>query len=76
VFQAALADYYVEYELLVNIDRPLERLQIMSSLNANVQDVFNEYGVQIMSPHFRGQPAAPVVVPQSRWYAAPAAPPR
>ena len=75
VIQAALADYYVEYELLVNIDRPLERLQIMSSLNANVQDVFNEYGVQIMSPHFLGQPALPVVVPQSRWHAAPAAAP-
>ena len=75
MIQAALADYYVEYELLVNIDRPLERLQIMSSLNANVQDVFNEYGVQIMSPHFLGQPALPVVVPQSRWHAAPAAAP-
>jgi small-conductance mechanosensitive channel len=76
VLQAALADFYVEYELLVNIDRPLERLQIMSGLNANIQDVFNEYGVQIMSPHFLGQPADPVVVPQSRWHAAPATPPR
>ena len=75
VLQAALSDFYVEYELLVNIDRPLERLQIMSGLNANIQDVFNEYGVQIMSPHFLGQPADPVVVPRSRWHAAPATPP-
>jgi hypothetical protein len=76
VLQSALSDFYVEYELLVNIDRPLERLHIMSSLNANIQDVFNEYGVQIMSPHFLGQPADPVVVPQSRWHAAPATAPR
>ncbi len=75
VLQSSLADFFVEYELLVNIDRPLERLQIMSCLNANIQDVFNEYGVQIMSPHFLGQPDQPVVVPQSRWHAAPAAAP-
>ena len=75
VLQASLADFYVEYELLINIDRPLDRLQILSTLNANIQDVFNEYGVQIMSPHFLGQPDLPVVVPQSRWHAAPASAP-
>jgi small-conductance mechanosensitive channel len=72
VMQNALSDFYAEYELLVNIDRPLERLQIVSFLNANIQDVFNQYGVQIMSPHFRAQPSDPVVVPQSQWHAAPA----
>jgi small-conductance mechanosensitive channel len=76
VIQGSLADFYVEYELLVNIDRPLDRLQIMSTLNASIQDVFNEYGVQIMSPHFLGQPAESVVVPQERWHAAPAVAPR
>jgi hypothetical protein len=38
----------------------------MSALHANVQDVFNEYGVQIMSPHYLGDPDQPKVVPPSR----------
>ena len=37
-------------------------------------DVFNEYGVQIMSPHFMMQPETSVVVPRSKWHEPPAAP--
>jgi len=40
-----------------------------------VQDVFNEHGVQIMSPHYMMDPAEPQVVPKARWYDAPAQPP-
>jgi hypothetical protein len=39
---------------------------------AHIQDAFNEHGVQIMSPHFLGQPGAAVVVPRERWNAPPA----
>jgi small-conductance mechanosensitive channel len=74
VMQTSLSDFYVEYELMVNIDRPLERIQIVSRLHANIQDAFNEHGVQIMSPHFLAQPAAPVTLPRSAWFAAPAPP--
>jgi len=35
-------------------DRPLA----LSRLHAAIQDAFNEHGVQIMSPHFLGQPDA------------------
>jgi hypothetical protein len=42
-------------------------------MHANIQDVFNEYGVQIMSPNYVLDPAAPKVVPKKDWYAAPAA---
>ena len=31
----------------------------------NIQDVFNEHGVQIMSPHYLGDPAAAKVVPKA-----------
>lgn len=72
VYQRALSDFYVEYELFVSIDRPLERIPILSALHASIQDEFNAYGVQIMSPHFLGQPAESIVVPKDRWYAAPA----
>jgi len=35
-----------------------------------VVDVFNEHGVQIMSPHYMGDPAQAKVVPASHPFAA------
>ena len=74
VLQRALSDFYVEYELVGRIDVPLDRPYVMTSLHGNVQDIFNEHGVQILSPHFMTQPAAPVVVDKRNWYAPPAKP--
>ncbi|EXI64373.1 MAG: hypothetical protein AW08_03710 [Candidatus Accumulibacter adjunctus] len=42
---------------------------MLSALHANIQDQFNAYGVQIMSPHFVMQPASNVVVPRESWHA-------
>ncbi|MGA8881866.1 MAG: hypothetical protein WB476_13435, partial [Azonexus sp.] len=56
-------------------DRPLERIQILSELHSHIQDQFNTYGVQIMSPHFVLQPKGDVVVNKDDWFAAPAEPP-
>jgi small-conductance mechanosensitive channel len=78
VLQRSLGDFYVEYRLLVHLlplERPEERPVVLSELHAQIQDVFNENGVQIMSPHFMMQPRQPVVVPKSDWFAAPASPP-
>jgi len=72
VYQRALSDFYVEYELFVHIDQANERIPILSALHASIQDEFNEHGVQIMSPHFFSQPADPVVVPKAHWFRAPA----
>jgi len=76
VFQTALSDFYVEYRLVCHAvqSEPRPRAEVLSSLHANVQDVFNEHGVQIMSPHYLGDPAEHKVVPKQRWYEAPAAP--
>ncbi|HRL77068.1 MAG TPA: mechanosensitive ion channel [Candidatus Accumulibacter phosphatis] len=74
VYQRSLADWYVEYELFAHMDKPLERVPVLSALHANIQDQFNTYGVQIMSPHFVVQPAGNVVVPRESWHAAPAEP--
>ena len=76
VFQTALSDFYVEYRLVAQAvpSGPAARAEVMSALRANVQDVFNEYGVQIMSPHYLGDPAEAKVVPRAHWYASPAAP--
>jgi small-conductance mechanosensitive channel len=72
VYQRALSDFYVEYELFCSIDEARLRIPIMSDLHAAIQDAFNEVGVQIMSPHFFGQPDEAVLVPKSKWYTAPA----
>ena len=72
VLQRALSDFYVEYELRFFIDQPAERLPILSALHAEIQDAFNEAGVQIMSPNFESQPEKPVLVPKTKWYSPPA----
>jgi small-conductance mechanosensitive channel len=77
VRQIALSDFYAEYRLIAHspAERPLVRAEILHRLHANIQDVFNEYGVQITSPHYMVDPQEPQVVPKERWYAPPAKPP-
>ncbi|HTP49620.1 MAG TPA: mechanosensitive ion channel family protein [Anaeromyxobacteraceae bacterium] len=52
VIQRALDDFYVRYELDVYIEDPSQQHFILSELNQNVQDVFFEAGVEILSPHY------------------------
>jgi small-conductance mechanosensitive channel len=52
VLQTGLADFYVSYELNACTDVPREMLNIFSDLHQNIQDKFNEAGVEICSPHF------------------------
>lgn len=68
VLQRALANFYVEYELVVSLERPEQRLAGLSELHMNIQDAFNEAGVQIMSPAFESQPQEKVIVPKSQWF--------
>jgi small-conductance mechanosensitive channel len=74
VFQTALSDYYPEYRLVAQavLDEPRPRAEVMSILHANIQDVFNEYGVQIMSPHYMMDPASEKIVKPEDWHRAPA----
>ena len=72
VLQTSLSDFYVQYSLRVRLRNQLRRPAVLSALNANIQDVFNEYGVQIMSPHYVLDPHAPVIVPKERWFESPA----
>jgi small-conductance mechanosensitive channel len=77
VFQTALSDWYPEYRLVCQAipSEPRPRAIVLSALHANIQDVFNEYGVQIMSPQYFEDPPTPKVVPPEQWYPAPAARP-
>ncbi len=74
VFQTALSDYYPEYCLVAQAlpTGAYPRAEVVSRLHANIQDVFNEHGVQIMSPHYMGDPASDKIVPREKWYAPPA----
>lgn len=72
VLQRALSDFYIEYDLHVAPVDAARRLIMLSELHSQIVDVFNEYGVQIMSPHFEEQPAAEIVIPQGGWSPAPA----
>jgi small-conductance mechanosensitive channel len=72
VLQTGLEDFYVKYTLFVCLQRQDERPFALHALHANIQDVFNEYGVQIMSPNYVFDPAGPKVVSRKDWYAAPA----
>jgi small-conductance mechanosensitive channel len=74
VRQTALQDFYVQYTLLVCLEAPQRRGPVLDALHANIQDAFNEHGVQIMSPNYEADPSAPKIVPRSQWYAAPATP--
>ena len=75
VLQTGLNDFYVTYELNVYTRSPELMPSIFSDLHRNIQDAFNEYGVQIMSPNYEADPSEPKVVPRTRWYAEPAAAP-
>ena len=72
VLQTALMDFYVEYALVINISQPSQKLFTLDRLHGNIQDVFNENGVQIMSPNYRGDPETPKLVPKEKWFEPPA----
>ena len=74
VFQTALSDFYPEYRLVCHATptQPRPRALTLSDLHANIQDVFNQFGVQIMSPHYMHDPQHEKIVSEERKYSAPA----
>ena len=55
VYQKALDDFYVRYELRVRTHHSEQMAAIYSALHQNIQDAFAQAGVEITSPHFRAQ---------------------
>jgi len=53
VLQTSLDDFYVSYELNAYTDNPNVMARTYSELHQQIQDKFNEAGVEIMSPHYR-----------------------
>jgi small-conductance mechanosensitive channel len=75
VLQKSLGDFAVTYELNAYCDNAQAMAHLYTAMHQNVLDIFNEHGVQIMTPAYEGDPEKPKVVPRDQWYQAPAHPP-
>jgi small-conductance mechanosensitive channel len=72
VLQKALGTFAVDYEINAYCDNTRGLLLLYTALHRNILDVFNEYGVQIMTPAYEGDTEQPKVVARENWYLAPA----
>jgi len=72
VLQKELGDFAVTYEINAYCNEARAMNQLYTALHANILDVFNEYGVQIMTPAYEGDPKEAKIVPKDQWYSAPA----
>lgn len=55
VLQTALDDFYVSYQINAYIRDARLQVNIISELHKNIQDICNERGIEILSPHYRAQ---------------------
>lgn len=72
VHQRRLGDFAITYELNVYSDDAQAMHHLRTELHRQVLDVFNEHGVQIMTPAYEGDPESPKVVARRNWFEAPA----
>ena len=72
VLETGLGDFGTTYELNVFSKKIDETAQIYSDLPRNIKDVFNEYEIAIMTPHYTADSVEPKIVPKDKWFAAPA----
>ncbi len=75
VRQKSLNSFDVTYEVYVFCDKAQKMPVLLTELNRQILDVFNEYGVQIMTPSYESDPDTVKIVPRDQWYAEPAQPP-
>jgi len=53
VLQTSLEDFYVSYQINAYVREANKQATIYSNLHQNIQDVCNEKGIEILSPHYR-----------------------
>lgn len=53
VLQTSLEDFYVAYQINAYVQEANKQATIYSNLHQNIQDVCNEHGIEILSPHYR-----------------------
>ena len=75
VLQTSLDDFFVTYQINAYTDQPTRMEAIRAQMHINIQDRFNEAGVEIMSPHYRSiRDGNPSTIPTPPAGAAAAAP--
>jgi small-conductance mechanosensitive channel len=55
VLQTSLDDFYITYQLNAYTREANRQAKVYSALHQNIQDVCNQRGIEIMSPHYRAQ---------------------
>ncbi len=55
VLQTSLDDFYVSYQINAYTQEASKQAIIYSELHQHIQDVCNERGIEIMSPHYRAE---------------------
>ena len=53
VLQTSLDDFYVSYQINAYVRQASKQAIIYSELHQNIQDICNERGIEILSPHYR-----------------------
>jgi hypothetical protein len=61
----ALGEFAIDYQINAYTGEPTRMVRIRSELHRNILDVFNEHGVQIMTPAYEGDPEQPKIVPRT-----------
>ncbi|KAA5532734.1 mechanosensitive ion channel [Taibaiella lutea] len=68
VLQTGLEDFYVSYQINAYVRESNKQATIYSNLYQNIQDVCNERGIEIMSPHYRaGRDGNQTTIPEQYW---------
>lgn len=68
VLQTSLDDFYVSYQVNAHTNEPDKQPLIYSELHQNIQDGFNDSGIEILSPHYRAdRDGNEVTIPKEYW---------
>jgi small-conductance mechanosensitive channel len=67
VLQLLLGDFAIQYEINAYCNDGAKLEYYYTNLHRNIQDVFNENDIQIMTPAYMADPKIPKVVPEKMW---------
>ena len=69
--QKQLGTFAVDYEINGYCNDPPALGQVYTAMHRNILDLFNEHGVQIMTPAYEDDPQQRKVAPRDQWFAVP-----
>ncbi|WP_291993905.1 mechanosensitive ion channel domain-containing protein [Candidatus Accumulibacter sp. ACC003] len=72
VLYKGLGDFCITYEINAYCRDARTIPSVNAELQRNILDIFNEYGVQIMTPNYVTDTPQPKLVEKDQWYVAPA----